>query len=79
MDLIRMDEMPSIASSWFISSVSNNKILLLTRKLLFTYWKEHSNLNNYFYFIFLTMSARRYSQEWEKYLHSITTAPIHCF
>ena len=61
MDLIRMDEMPSIASSWFISSVSNNKILLLTRKLLFTYWKEH-----FLFHIFLTMSARRYSQEWEK-------------
>lgn len=65
MDLIHLDTTPSIASSWLISSVSNNKILLLTRKLLFTYWEKHSTLNNYFLFhIFLTMAARRYWEEW---------------
>ncbi|MCE2196181.1 capsular polysaccharide synthesis protein [Streptococcus thermophilus] len=67
LDLIRKDEQEIISSSWLISSDSNNKILLLTRLLLWEYWKENNYLIDYFTFhLFLTMSARRYVKEWSE-------------
>lgn len=67
LDLVRLDYDPTVCSSWFISSYSNNNILLLTRKLLWNYWKKNSTLNNYFLFhIFFSLAARRYEEEWNK-------------
>ena len=57
---------PIVASSWLIVSESNNKILLLTRKLLFAYWEHATSLDDYFLFhMFFTMAARRYHEDWE--------------
>lgn len=67
LNTINLDEDPIVCSSWLISSVSNQKILLLTRKLLWTYWKKAKRVENYFLFhIFLSLSARRYGELWEE-------------
>lgn len=65
-DLKRMDIEPIVCSSWFISSHSNQPILVLTRDLLFEYWKTHDKAENYFIFhIFFTISTRRYADDWK--------------
>lgn len=64
-DLHRTNEIPLVASSWFIAAKSNNPILLLTRELLFNYWKESNCLIDYFIFhIFFAMATRKYKNEW---------------
>ena len=57
---------PSCAcSSWFISAEKNNPILVLTRNLLFDYWKRNKYLFHYFLFhFFLTIASEKYSEEW---------------
>lgn len=37
-------------SSWFITAYSNHPILVLTKKIIYAYWKKHTKLNNYFLF-----------------------------
>lgn len=67
MDLLRKDIMPTIASNWLIYAHSNQKILLLTRKLLHMYWQETNDIDDYYIFhIFFALSARRYIEEWNE-------------
>lgn len=64
-DLLRMDIEPTVCSSWYMSAWSNQKILLLTRKLLMDYWEEADTLCQYYLFhLFLAMASRRYPEEW---------------
>lgn len=66
LDTTNLDINPLVCSSWLISAYSNDQILLLTRKLLYQYWKDNSILTDYFLFhVFFAMSARRYSDEWD--------------
>jgi len=56
-----------VASSWFISSRPRNPILILTRNLLYEYWKKTKVLEHYYVFhLFLTMAARRYPEIWNQ-------------
>ena len=67
MDLTRADRHPTIGPSWLISAASNQPILLLTRKLLYEYWKKQNYILDYFLFhLFFALAARRYPQELEK-------------
>ena len=67
MDLTRRDRTPTVCSSWYISAWSNQRILLLTRNLLYEYWKSAEKLGNYFAFhVFLALAARRYPEDWDK-------------
>ena len=67
LDLIRKDEESIVASSWFISAFPHQRILLLTRRLLWAYWKNHNYLKNYFLFhICFSLSSKRYVDDWEK-------------
>lgn len=67
LNLTNLDDDPIVCSSWLISSVSNHKILLLTRKLLWHYWKNSTHLENYFLFhIFLSIAAKKYEQLWDE-------------
>ena len=62
-----IDQPSSILSNWLIFSESNNPILLLTRDLLFEYWKEYDfPVHYFFYHMFFTMSAERYKEEWSR-------------
>ena len=65
MSLIRSGLQPTICSNWYISSWNNQRILMITQKMLFQYWEKAECLDNYFMFrIFLAMAARKYSEDW---------------
>lgn len=60
-----LDQLPIVASSWFVGAVSNHPILLLTRKLLYAYWRRENVLREYYTFhLFFAMAARRFPEEW---------------
>ena len=57
---------PIRISNWLIYSYSNNKILTLTRDLLYAYWEKHSKAIDYYIFhIFFSIAADRYHDLWE--------------
>lgn len=54
-------------SSWFIFSNSEHPLLMSTRDMLYEYWKNNTNLAEYFLFHwFFTISARDNMKEWYK-------------
>jgi hypothetical protein len=54
-------------SSWFITSCSNNEIILCTRELLRKYWKKNNRLVNYYLIHhFVCMSINKYRTEFER-------------
>ena len=56
----------SSISSWMITSCSNNNILLLTKNLLYNYWKSNDFLIDYFLLhYFFQMSLETYAEEWK--------------
>ena len=51
----------------FIVSEPGNPALILTRDLLFEYWRNYNYVIHYFILnIFFTMAVERYPQEWER-------------
>lgn len=55
------------ASSWFISSEKENPILVLTRDLLFDWWKKHGKIYHYFLMhFFFTMATGFYNEQWRQ-------------
>ena len=66
LDLSKSNCNPIVASSWFISAKTENNILLLTRYLLFKYWKKNDVLIDYFLFhLFFSIACNHYKTEWE--------------
>lgn len=62
-----MDDLWSVISNWLIFSESNNPIMLLQLNLLYEYWKHEKTATHYFFYhMFFTMAAKRYSEEWYK-------------
>lgn len=54
-------------SSWLICACSNNKILLLTRELLYEYWIKNNFMIDYFLIHqFLSISAEYYKEDWNR-------------
>lgn len=54
-------------SSWFMTACSNHKIILLTRELLFNYWKKNNSLIDYFLIHHMFQIAiETYPEEWNK-------------
>lgn len=54
-------------SSWLITSCSNNPIILLTRALLYNYWKTYDYAIDYFILHdFFQMAIEAYPEEWKK-------------
>lgn len=62
-------------SSWFITSATNNKLLITTRTLLYDYWIKNNTLIDYFLFhIFFCIACDWYPCDWvkiPKYCNSI--------
>lgn len=53
------------AQNWFLSAEKNNPVLLLTRDLLFKYWKENNSLIHYFiFYFFMKLASEKYKKEW---------------
>ena len=66
------------ASSWFMVSYSHDKIITLTRDLLFEYWKSYDYVMHYFLIhMFLKMAANAYPEEWEKMPAMSNQPPFH--
>ena len=75
-DLTRVDQQPLAASNWLISGFSNNKILLVTRDLLYAFWKDHKCVTDYFIFhIFLKLATEKYEKLWEEVPSFYNAAP----
>lgn len=63
-------------SSWFITSSSNNKILLAVREMLWEYWKKESYLIDYFLLHhFIMIAKERYAGEWRQIVQFPNSAP----
>ena len=55
-----------LTSSWLISAKSNNKILMAVRHLCYEYWKQNSNMVDYFLLHdFMSIVSEYYSEEWK--------------
>lgn len=66
MNLDQNDEEPIMSSSWLISAMSNNPILLLTRDILYKYWENHNYLTNFFLVhLCFALAARKYRMQWD--------------
>lgn len=58
-----LDGNPLAVSSWFLSAKSANPIILLTRDLLFSYWKTYNRLLDYFLLhMFFQMALEKYPE-----------------
>ena len=56
-----------LASNWLISSEKYNPVLVLTRDMIFNWWKKHNHLYHYFFFhFFFHLACKFYKDEWQK-------------
>lgn len=56
-----------MASNWLISSEKYNPILVLTRDMIFNWWKKHNHLYHYFFFhFFFHLACEFYKGEFNK-------------
>lgn len=54
-------------SNWFITACTNHPLLVLTRDLLYAYWKKHNTMVDYFIFHdFFELAIEAFPQEWEQ-------------
>lgn len=62
-----LDGQATRISSWFMTSCTNHPILLLTRAMIYDYWKKHNNMVDYFLLHdFMELAIEAYSDEWSK-------------
>ena len=55
---------PVSISNWFISSCSNNKVLIVLRDMLYVYWKDYNcTLDYYIFHLFFSMLSKEYPEE----------------
>lgn len=63
-------------SSWFMTSCSNNKILLATRELLYAYWEKNNSMIDYFLIHhFMMIVAKYYKEDWSKIIQFPNSLP----
>ena len=63
-------------SSWLITSCTNNKVLLLTRELLYEYWKKEKFMKDYFLLhMFMSIVLERYPEEYNKVFKMCNSIP----
>lgn len=63
-------------SNWFITSCTNNPILLLVRAMLFDYWSKNDKLIDYFIFhYFFQLAIEVYPEEWKKVIPFSNSTP----
>jgi len=70
------DGQATTISSWFMTACSNHPILLLTRALLYEYWKKHKYLKDYFLLHdFFQLAIEAYPGEWAKVIPFSSSVP----
>lgn len=63
-------------SSWFVTSCTNHPILMLTRELLYNYWKSHDKMIDYFLIHdFFQLAIEAYPEEWNKVVPFSNSVP----
>lgn len=63
-------------SSWLMSSKTNNKILLITRDLLYKYWEKNNSMVDYFLLHhFLSIVLDYHEDEWKKIVPKDNATP----
>lgn len=63
-------------SSWFMTATSNHPILLLTRALLYEYWKKNNSLIDYFLLHdFMELAIEAYPEQWRKVVPFSNSTP----
>lgn len=71
-----LDGNPRSISSWYITSCTNNPILLLAKGLLFEYWKNNNYLIDYFLLHdFIELAIETYPDEWKKIVPFSSSTP----
>lgn len=71
-----LDGNPRSISSWYITSCTNNPILLLAKGLLFEYWKNNNYLIDYFLLHdFIELAIETYPDEWKKVVAFSSSTP----
>lgn len=55
---------PVSISNWFITSCTNNEILMVLRDMLYAYWKDYDcTLNYYIFHLFFSMLSKEFPEE----------------
>ena len=63
-------------SNWFISASTNNPILVLTKELLYEYWKKHNRVVDYFIFHYMIeLAIESYPEDWMKVVPVSSSIP----
>lgn len=63
-------------SSWLMTSCSNNPIILLTKALLYEYWKKENKMVDYFLIHdFFQLAIETYPEEWKKVIPFSNSIP----
>ncbi|HBJ1651643.1 capsular polysaccharide synthesis protein [Clostridium botulinum] len=63
-------------SSWLMTACTNNPILLLTRELLYDYWKKYNFMKDYFLIHnFFQLAIETYPEEWKKVIPFSNSVP----
>lgn len=75
--LFRKQKLAISASSWLIHSNGESNILMLTKELLFMYWKKYNVLYDYSLFhILFTLATEVYQEEWNNVV-TYSNIPTH--
>lgn len=61
-----LDGHATCISNWFITSCQNNKILLMTRDLLFDYWRKNKLIDYFIFHDLMQLAIESYPDEWNK-------------
>ena len=66
----------SLISSWLMTASSNNRIIMLTRELLYRYWSKYNYAIDYFILHdFFQMAIEAYPEEWNKVIPFSNSTP----
>lgn len=66
----------SYISSWLMSAKTNNKILIATRELCYSYWKENNSMWDYFLLHdFMAIVLDYYPDDWKKVIPRDNATP----
>lgn len=65
-----------INSTWLISAKTNNRILMAVQRLCYAYWKDSTNMDDYYLLhFFIAIAAERYKEEWNKIIPMDNATP----
>ena len=60
----KQGSIPVSISNWFITSCSNNEVLMVLRDMLYAYWKDYDcTLDYYIFHLFFSMISKEYTEQ----------------